>query len=296
LHPLRAVIIAPLAAVSIVAMLAASLVAQEWRNAVAGPELALLGSGSRLSALIRAGETRVLIAAGDNIDEFDRAYARVQRPTAPRIDLLIVAGTGRHFLVPERLVARDAARQVLTLHAIGADARGGVLTDEQIPTIRQRREIRIDNDVMIAINPVSDYLSAQTWAITVMHRGMRILIVPNADALQSADRSRSVSSLVVLGKMDFRTPHRESRSIIVHGDQAQAAIQASTDDPTTSGPWLWTVHDSEALVMAFKEGALLIPPSGARRLLAWSAAVPVDIASCSVHARPILPPACSSGR
>lgn len=296
MHALRAVVIAPLMAASIVAMLATSLVAQEWRHAVAGPELAILGSGSRLSALIRAGETRVLIAAGDNIDEFDRAYARVQRPTAPRLDILIVSGTGRHLLVPERLVARGAARQVLSLQALGSDVRTGVLADEQIPTIRQRREIRIDDDVTIAIDPVSDYQSVGAWAITVSHRSMRILIVPDADTVQSAVGSGSVSSLVVLGKMDFRTPSQQSQSVVVHGDQAQAAIQASTDDPLTSGPWLWTVHDSEALVMVFKDGALRVPRSGVRRLLPTSTAVTAVVFSCSVHARRVLPPACSSGR
>lgn len=266
-------------AASIVATLAASLVAQEWREAVAGPELALLGSGSRLSALIRAGETRVLIAAGDNIDEFDRAYARVQRPTAPRLDFLIVAGTGRHLLVPERLVARGAARQVLTLHQLGADARGGVLAEAQIPTIRDRREMRIDNDVTISIIPVSDYRPAQSWAITVSHRGTHVLIVPTAEAPLSAVSSRSASSLVVLGKMDFGMPYPQSQSIIVHGDQAQAAIQASTADPSASGPWLWTVHDSEALIVTFDEGALELPSSGARRVVPLSTADAAVVAS-----------------
>lgn len=271
----------PLLATAVVVALCTSLVAQEWRTAVGRPEIVVLGSGSHLSLLVRAGQTRLLIAAGDDIDGFDRAYGHVQRPTAPRLDLLVIAGTGRQLVIPERLVDRGVARQVLALRPPGADVGAGVLAEREVTIVRQRRDIRLHDGVTVSLDPLPDHREPDAWTVTVSRHATRLVIIPNNDAVPALAGHGPVSSLIVLGRTDFQSLKTlDTESIIVRGDHAEAALQATADDPAmTSGPWVWAVHDSEALSLSFGEARLRIPSDGARRLVNTETPVGEDLGS-----------------
>lgn len=277
----------PLLATTVVVALCTSLVAQEWRTAVGRPEIIVLGSGSHLSVLVRAGQTRLLIAAGDDTDAFDRAYGHVQRPTAPRLDLLVIAGTGRQLVVPERLVDRGIARQVLALRPPGADVQAGVLAESEVAVVRQRSDIRLHDGVTVSLDPLPDYREPESWTVTVSRHATRVLIIPNNDAVPVLAGHGPVSSLIVLGRTDFQSLQTlETGSITVRGDDAEAGLQATADDPAaTSGPWVWAVHDSEALRLSFGEGHLRIPSDGARRLINTKTAGGEDLVSSAAQVR-----------
>jgi hypothetical protein len=58
-----------------------------WLQELTAPQVALLGSGNRLSLLVTDGPARLLLATGDNPIEYENALTHVRPIFARRIDV-----------------------------------------------------------------------------------------------------------------------------------------------------------------------------------------------------------------
>lgn len=108
-----------------------------WTAARSSPRVVLLGSGSALSVLILSGDTRVVIAAGDDPAAFGTAFGGAIALAGGRIDLLIVGATGKELAVPADLAHGSDVRQVVRLGAPHPAAETGDLPDDlpQVPPL-----------------------------------------------------------------------------------------------------------------------------------------------------------------
>lgn len=88
-----------------------------WTASRTTPRVVLLGGSSSLSVLVIAGDARVVIAAGEDPAEFGRAFDQATAIASHRIDLLIVAATGRDLGVPADLAADASVGEVVRLGA-----------------------------------------------------------------------------------------------------------------------------------------------------------------------------------
>ena len=258
--------VAPLVAIAVIAALTTSALAGRWRTAVAGPEVIVLGSGDALSVLVRSGPSRLLVASGRDIDDFDRAYGSVLRPTIARLDILIIAATGQEMLVPERLVSRNVGRTILGIRPVGTGQLTGTLAEADVQVMRQPTTIRLNGGVSVSVNPSSDAHSPSPWHILVTYGGSRVLIVPEADSARPVPGV--LSAMVVIGKSDFSEASPvNSGGFIVRGKDASDMLRVTTvfDRASTAAP-VWVVHDSEFLRLKLGDGHVEIDRADARQL------------------------------
>lgn len=263
-------IAAPLVAAFVAAALITAGLAGQWRLGTSGPEVVILGSGGGLSVLVRSGESRLLIASGSDIDDFDRAYGSVLRPTISRLDILVVAGTGPDLAVPERLVSRGVGRAVLGMRPIGSGQATGLLADANVEIVRSPRSVHLHDGVTVALEPYPDPTAPDAWSVTITRDDARLLIVPTLDGSPTLGTRQALSALVVTGGADVSTLSDISAGgVIVRGKTALPLLRV-TDELAggTSATRVWPVHDSEALSIRFRDGHLEIDNANARQLKA----------------------------
>ena len=82
------------------------------------PQVALLGSGNRLSLLVTDGPARLLLATGDNPIEYENALTHVRPIFARRVDVLLVAGSGSELRVPLAAYGDAHVRSATALAAL----------------------------------------------------------------------------------------------------------------------------------------------------------------------------------
>ena len=71
-----------------------------WLHDLSVPQVAILGSGNRLSLLVTDGPARLLLATGDSPIDYENAITRVRPLFARRVDVLLVAGSDDSLYVP----------------------------------------------------------------------------------------------------------------------------------------------------------------------------------------------------
>ena len=82
-----------------------------WLQDLTAPQVAILGSGNRLSLLVTDGPARLLLATGDNPIDYENALTHVRPIFARRVDVLLVAGSGSTLLRSARRARRFARAQ-----------------------------------------------------------------------------------------------------------------------------------------------------------------------------------------
>ncbi|MGI8644685.1 MAG: hypothetical protein ACR2LS_11305 [Thermomicrobiales bacterium] len=258
--------LAPLLVVTVLSALAVSALASQWRTAVSQPEIVVLGSGNSLSVLVRSGQSRLLIAAGDDIDSFNRAYGSVLRPTISRLDVLVVAGSGRQVVVPERLVMGQVGRSVLSMRPIGAGQSNGALHQSDVTVLRHSTEVQLTADLTVTINPYLDEVSADLWSVTMRNKDSRVVVVPSLEAIP-AD-SLPASAVVVTGQANTEgLITANARAIIARGSDAGDLLPLTTNVTTTSfAAQLWMVHPGEHLRIRLADGHIALEAAHARQV------------------------------
>jgi hypothetical protein len=272
---------APLLAIAMVAAVATSALAGQWRADATRPEIIVLGSGDSLSVLVRAGASRLLIASGDNIDDFDRAYGGILRPTISRLDILIVTGAGQQLLVPERLSDRGVARTVFALRPIGLGQSTGALARAAPRVIKYPTAITLNEGVTVSIDPYPIAASPDTWSVSIVHGTSRVVIAPALEAIPGG--ASPPSTVIVAGGLDRETLHASQASaVITRGREARDVLRLTKEvGPTSGATRVWVVHDSEFLRIRLKRGAVEIDHSNARELLPPPNPLKTDPASIS---------------
>lgn len=258
---------APLLAIAIVAAIATTTLAGQWRADATRTEIIVFGSGDSLSVLVRAGASRFLIASGDNIDDFDRAYGGILRPTISRLDILIVAGAGPQLVVPERLAHRGIARTVLALRPIGLGQSNGTLARAAPRVIQNPTAITLNDGVTVSLDPYPIAALPDAWTVSIVHGTSHVVIAPALEAIPVG--IPPPSTVIVTGGLDGDSLQASQASaVIARGQDARDVLRLTKEiEPSSIAMRVWVVHDSEFLRIRLNPGALEIDHSNARELL-----------------------------
>ncbi len=248
----------PLLAICVTAALVTSVVAGEWRAGARAPEIIVLGSGNSLSLLVRSGDSRLLIAAGMNIDDFDRAYGAILRPTISRVDVLVVSGMGPQLQVPEQLVSRQTARAVFSMRPMGEGQTTGALASANATVVRRATTIRLSGSVTVRLTPAVDSTDSESWQVLIEHRNSRVLMVSNGLVAEQAKVPGAV--VVVAGDITNQQVQRlGAAGLVVRGNEARGLLDVTTAYvPASTATPVWMVYDSEFLRLELDEGKILV--------------------------------------
>ena len=242
-----------------------------WLNDLRAPQIAVLGSGDRLSLLVVDGPARLLIASGDDPIGFENALAQVRPIFARRVDVLLVAGNGETLLVP---LAAHGDRHVRTSAALAplppspeTDAFGAV------SALAGPRRIRLGPAVTVTVetrlpfgtDPAIDF---PAWRAIIEHGETRVTVLSDADAAALFPPANPASVLVVAGDNPVEAwtlspaPVLVTNANAIGGPDLRSAFAASARSPD----WGFRVFPGEALRLRFVPGAVEIPSESAHEL------------------------------
>lgn len=264
---------AGLAAIFTTSAAATTLLAGHWGAVTGAAGVIVLGSGSALSVLIRTGRARLLIAAGDDPDAFDRAWASVARPTAPRLDILLSAGSGAAAAVPEHVLRRRRPGTALAIVPPGVAARESALAGEGVTTLRHSIRITLPGAVSVDVEPPV-IPGDDRWHVVVGHGGSRVVIVPSLREMgQGTDRGGVSATVVLTGPRDEVAVVPGTGSLVVAATPRgtcpfEGARPVTDDDPAGDhdARLAWVIGEGDAIGARFESGRVAFERRGAWHL------------------------------
>lgn len=155
------------------------------------PRVDLLGSGDRISTLIVAGNTRMLIATGTDGAAFLNAFSEALPFADRRVDLLVLAGDRDDFPVASTARLNIKAAKVVVLDGDLATSLDDLGLDSS-SIIDGRKRIALTPTIAVTIT------ATESGWLAVIERGQtRIGVISDPHQLEEAREMRSFSALVV---------------------------------------------------------------------------------------------------
>ena len=230
----------------------------------ATPRVVLLGSGSSLSVLVIAGRARVLIAAGNDPQAFGAALSRAVSLSGKRIDVMIVAATGKQLAVPVDLANGDNIRRIVRLGPPSPEPETGdlPLALAQVPA---DANVTIAPGVTATIRTVlvdkNDGRSfALAWRAEIRHGAGTVTVLSDS---AYADRFPPLSSagvLVVARGDDFAHVLPSTAGALVLGNDATTAEIRATVPGLIAAPLpLIRVADGAAVTLPLRDDGVALP-------------------------------------
>lgn len=242
-----------------------------WFQDLYRPQVALLGSGNRLSLLVTDGPARLLLATGDSPIDYENALAQVRPIFARRVDVLLIAGSGSTLLVPLAAHGDAYVRTTTALAPLPGSAEADVLGS--IASFSSPRRVRLGSSVQVTVETALPFgADADTefpaWRATIEHGGTRIVVLSDGAAAALFPPESSVSVLVVSGD-DPAVAWDLSPAVAfvanaeaIDGPELRAAFTASRRPPQ----WGFRVFPGEALRLMFVAGGVQLPSEPAHDL------------------------------
>ena len=241
-----------------------------WTAAHATPRVVLLGCGSSLSVLIQAGDARVVIAAGDDPAAYGTAIDRALALSPGRIDLLIVAATGKDLAVPADLANDDRVREVVRL----GDPHPGRETGDLpagLPQVPPLARIEVAPGVVALIETVEvpkpddggDFDLA--WRAEVRHGAATVTVLSDAEHAGEFAPLTSRGVLVVAsdpGPNDLASLlPSPAGALVVNADHIDGSEIRADLPPllTTELPTI-RVHSGTAVTLLLNDSGVELPP------------------------------------
>ena len=269
----RRTAVAGLAALFTASAAATTLLAGRWRDVTGVTGIVALGCGSSLSVLVRTSRARLLIAAGDDPDAFDRAWGSVSRPTTPRLDVLISAGRAGSAAVPEHVLQRRRPGLTLAIVSPGVEARASGLAGEGVTVLRRPIRLDMSDGVSVEVEPPRDD-DVGRWHVVIGHGDSRVLLVPDLGSSEPPPGMGAVSATVILAA---------PRQLVETVPGSGAMVSAAT--PRGECPFVgarrvaerdvigdqavrvaWVVADGDAIAARFQPGQVAFERRGAWHL------------------------------
>jgi hypothetical protein len=242
-----------------------------WLQDVSGPQIAILGSGNRLSLLVFDGPARLAIATGDNPVEYENALTRVRPIFARRVDVLLVAGSGTSLLVPlaaygDRHVRTTAALAPLppSLESEGFGAMTAFSASRRIqlgPSI----SVMVETAFPFGADPTTEF---PAWRATVEHGDSRVVVLSDGEAASVFPPGEPASVLIVSGDDPIAAWDLAPAVALVANADAIAGPELREGFVQSRRPpeWVYRVFPGEALRMRFIPGGVEIPSESAMRV------------------------------
>lgn len=242
-----------------------------WLQDLTAPQVAFLGSGSRLSLLITDGPARLLLATGDNRIEFGNALAQVRPVFARRIDLLLLAGSGASLQVPLAIGRDPHARSVATLGPLPPSVEASELAS--IPPMPTPRHIQLGPSVGVMLETALPYgadpgTDGLAWRATIERGETRIVVLSDGTAAELFDPAPPASVLAVSGKAPLVAWDLEPAvALATSADEVDGQEQRDAPPARGGGPsWGFRVYPGEALRLRFVDGGIALPSESANAM------------------------------
>ncbi len=232
------------------------------------PGVAVLGSGSRLSLLVTAGDARLLLATGDDPVALKNALDLARHPTTRRLDVLLVAGQSRDLQAPAAIADSEHARFM---------ARIGLPSDRSLPpslqglpTIPVERRFRLPEDIEILVRwePADTNDSAPMWVAMISHDNSSIAVLSEGDAATLLGSVAAVNAVIVAGSEPLDALRSVSTGAIVTTESAVTGKELRQSAAAMAGHAVWgvRVYPGEAVRLTFADGAVTVPPDAGQQL------------------------------
>ena len=242
-----------------------------WLQDLTAPQLAILGSGNRLSLLVTDGSARLLLATGDNPIEYENALTHVRPIFARRIDVVLVAGSGSTLRVPLAAHGDSHVRLATALAALPrsaeTDAIGGLAAFSTPQRIRLGPSIAVTVETALPVAADADK-EFPAWRATVEHGKTRVVVLSDGPAAALFPPVGTPSVLAISGA-DPAAAWDLSPAIafvanaeIIDGPEMRAAFSESRRPPR----WGYRVAAGEALRLRFVAGGVELPSAPAHDL------------------------------
>lgn len=253
-----------------------------WAREAAYPRVVLLGSGGRVSALVAAGDARALIATGSDPAAFAAALEQARQPVQRRIDLLLVAGRGDDLLVPAAVAADPGVRMSASLGPITSPPDAPALAS--LPAVTEPRLVTLPDGITVLLETAPDpsardgggTTEPRAWQATVTRGATRVVVLSDGDAAGLFPPTAAPALVVVAGSDPLATMAPGSGRAVPA--LAFADGELSPREMRAPGAlhvaWAVRVFDGEAIVLAFVDGGLAIPPDAAVALADGAGATP----------------------
>jgi hypothetical protein len=250
-----------------------------WLQDLTTPQVAILGSGSRLSLLVTDGPARLLLATGNSPIDYENALTHVRPIFARRVDVLLVAGSGSTLLVPlaahgDAHVRSEAALAPLPRSA-EADAIGAITSFSSPQRIRLGPSIQVTVETTLPITTDAEKVFP-AWRATIEHGETRVIVLSDGPAAALFPPASAASVLAVSGA-DPAAAWDLSPAVafvanaeMIGGPEMRAAFTESQRPPQ----WGYRVFPGEALRLRFVEDGVELPSEPAHNL----AGTPSDVA------------------
>ncbi|MCC6314097.1 MAG: hypothetical protein IT337_08775 [Thermomicrobiales bacterium] len=231
-----------------------------WLRDMRESRVVLLGSGDRLSVLVLAGDSRLLIATGDDPIAFGNALERQRRPTQRRLDLAFVAGAGDDVLVPAAVAADPGVRLLAALVPFAQAPDHTVLRG--LPALSAPRRIILGDGVVVTLEPIpaaDDEVAA--WRAIVERNDARIVILSDGSAAGRFSPPPASGLLVIAGGKPLEAWGEAPTIALAHADKAitPRKLRDAAAGGASVPRYDVRVHPGDSVAVRFVESGIALP-------------------------------------
>lgn len=241
-----------------------------WLHDLDPPQVAILGSGNRLSLLVSEGPSRLVLATGDDPIAYENALSRVRPLFARRIDVLLLAGSGESLLAPLAARGDPHVRFAAALAPLPPSAETDAIGP--IPSFAAPQRIRLGPTVSVTVETMTSFGSETNerfpaWRATVEQGDTRLVVLSDGEAA-SLFPPLPASVMAVSGDDPIAAWDMAPTAALVANAEAIGGpkLRAGLADERRPPEWGFLVFPGEALRLRFVAGGLELPSESAQPL------------------------------
>jgi hypothetical protein len=236
-----------------------------WARQVAAPRVILLGAGEQLSVLVTAGPARLLLAIGDDTTRFGNALQTALPITTRRIDVVLLAGSGRAAAVARHALRAIPGRRYYAIQPGLTPAMLEPPRGRAVEPVSDAIRFRLPEGIEVLVEAEPDAESTDRGWRMIISRG------PDRIAVVASGKVRGALgpvSVLVLADGTLRTAAAGVEATALFFNGAAGSLDALRSEAGQGVPpdlLVLPVSAGETQALAFVSGGLRLPRS-VRRL------------------------------
>lgn len=242
-----------------------------WLMDLHAPQMAILGSGDRLSIVVIDGPARLVLASGNDAINYENAMSRVRPIFARRVDVLLAAGSGESLLVPLAAHEDPHARVAAAVGPLPPSPETAALG--ALSALPGHYRIRLGSSITVTVETRYPFgadpaVDPAAWRAIVEHGETRVVVLSDGDAASLFPPVNPSSVVVVSGDDPLAgwslspAPAVIANAEAIDGPDLRSAFVAAERPPD----WGFLVFPGEALRLRFVQGGIEIPSESAHAL------------------------------
>lgn len=249
----------------LIASLGSAAACALWLRDLYEPQIAILGSGNRLSLFVAEGPARLVIASGDDTVAFENAFAEVRPLFARRIDLLLISGDGTTLLVPLAASQDAHVRSTFALGTLPDSPEATALGAINLFGSPRRIQLGPTMSVLLETAQTGDEGLA-AWRATIERGSTRVVVLSSAESAALFPPVPDAALLATDGQdLAGAWDLSPALAIVANADSVSGPDLRGAFAATGQGPqWGYRVGPGDALRLRFVADALQLPADGAQ--------------------------------